>query len=102
MEHLKAADITEARTIAAQRCKLLKLHISYAYGHELINWEMPVYFDNIGLVLQHIEALVLSLCGLKNARPKAEAKLTAGVFALSQNTCGLAFQFHAMHFLNGF
>ena len=41
----------------------MKLNISY--GHELINWEMSVYFDNIGLVLQLIEKIVLSLCGVK-------------------------------------
>ena len=45
----------------------------------------------------------LSSCGVKNARPLAEAKLTARVFAVFQNTCvstihGLAFQAHAMHF----
>ena len=63
----KAADITKARALATQRCKHLKLDISYV--HELISWEMSVYFDNIGLVLQLIEKLVLSLCGVKNARP---------------------------------
>ena len=41
-------------------------------------------------MLQLIEKLVLSVCGVKNASPEAEAKLTAGVFALSQNTCGSA------------
>ena len=46
----KAADITKARALATRRGKHLKLNISY--GHELINWEMSVYFDNIGLVLQ--------------------------------------------------
>ena len=63
----KAADITKARALATRRGKHLRLNISY--GHELINWEMSVYFDNIGLVLQLIERLVLSLCGVKNARP---------------------------------
>ena len=63
----KTADITKARAIATQRGKHLKLNISY--GHELITWEMSMYFDNIGLVLQLIEKLGLSLCGVKNARP---------------------------------
>ena len=63
----KAADIKKARALETRRGKHLKLNISY--GHELINWEMSVYFDNIGLVLQLIEKLVLSLCGAKNARP---------------------------------
>ena len=63
----KAADITKARALATLRGKHLKLNISY--GHELINWEMSMYFDNIGLALQLIEKLVLSLCGVKNARP---------------------------------
>ena len=62
-----AADITKARALATQRGKHLKLKISY--GHELINWEMSAYLDNIGLVLQLIEKLVLGLCGAKNARP---------------------------------
>ena len=62
----KAADITKARVLATRRGKHLKLNISY--GQELINWEMSVYFDNIGLVLQLIEKIVLSLCGVKNAR----------------------------------
>ena len=46
----KAADITKARALATRRNKHLKLNISY--GHELIiiNWEMSVYFDNIGHV----------------------------------------------------
>ena len=44
-----------------------------SYGHEHISWEMSVYFDNIGLVPQLFEKLVLSLCGVKNARPLAEA-----------------------------
>ena len=60
----KAADITKARALATRRGKHLKLNISY--GHEVINWGMSVYFDNIGLVLQLIE---ISLCGVKNARP---------------------------------
>ena len=38
----KAADITKARALATRRGKYLKLNISY--GHELINWEMSVYF----------------------------------------------------------
>ena len=63
----KAADITKARTLTTRRGKHLKLNTSY--GHELINWEMSVYFDNIGLVLQLTEKLVLSLCGVKIARP---------------------------------
>ena len=54
----KAADITKARALATQRGKHLKLNISY--GHELINWD---------LVLQLIEKIVLSLCGVKNALP---------------------------------
>ena len=45
----QAADITKARALATQRGKHLKLNISYR--HELISWEMSVYFDNIGLVL---------------------------------------------------
>ena len=64
---LKAADITKARALATRKGKHLKLNISC--GHELINWEISVCFDNIGLVLQHIEALVLSLRGVKNVRP---------------------------------
>ena len=52
----KAADITKVRALATRRGKYLKLNISY--GHELFNWEMSVYFDNIGLVLQLIEKLV--------------------------------------------
>ena len=63
----KAADITKARAVASRRGKHLKLNISY--GHELINREMSVYFDNIGLVLNLMEKLVLRLCGVKNARP---------------------------------
>ena len=63
----KAADITKARALATQRGRHLKLNIRY--GHELINWEMSVYFDNIDLVLELIEKPVLSLCGVKNARP---------------------------------
>ena len=51
----KAAVITKARAFANRRGKHLKLNISY--GHELINWEMSVYFDNIGVVLQLIEKL---------------------------------------------
>ena len=62
----KEADITKTRALANRRGKQLKLNISY--GHELISWEMSVYFDNIGLVLQLIEKLVLSVCGVKNAR----------------------------------
>ena len=61
-----STDITKARTRNSEG-KHLKLNISY--GHELINWEMSVYFDNIGLVLQLIEKFVLSLCGVKNAHP---------------------------------
>ena len=53
------ADITKSRALAARRGKHLKLNISN--GHELISWEMSVYFGNIGLVLQLIEKLVLSL-----------------------------------------
>ena len=49
----KAADITKARALATRRGNHWKLNISY--GHELINWEMSVYFDNIGLMLQLIE-----------------------------------------------
>ena len=56
----KAADVTKARALATRRGKYLKLNISY--GHEFINWAMSVYFDNIGLVLQLIEKIVLSLC----------------------------------------
>ena len=52
----KAADMTKARALATRRGKYLKLNISY--GHELFNWEMSVYFDNINLVLQLIEKLV--------------------------------------------
>ena len=52
----KTADITEARSLATRRGKYLRLNISY--GHELFNWEMAVYFDNIGLVLQLIQKLV--------------------------------------------
>ena len=52
----KAADITKARALATRRGKYLELNISY--GHELFNWEMSVYSDNIGLVLQLIEKLV--------------------------------------------
>ena len=59
----EAADITKARALATRRGKHLKLNMSY--GHELINWEMSVYFDIIGLVLQLIEKIVLSLCGVK-------------------------------------
>ena len=44
--------------------------LNTSYGHELVNWEMSVYFDNIGLVLQRIEKLVLRLCGVKNRMPK--------------------------------
>ena len=64
----KAADITKARALATRRGKHLKLNISY--GHELISWEMSVYFDNIGLVLELIEKLVLSLCGVNTRVPK--------------------------------
>ena len=63
----KAADITKERALATRRGKQLKLNISH--GHELIDWEMSVYFDNIGIVMQLIEKIVLSLCGVKNARP---------------------------------
>ena len=55
----KVADITKTRALVTQRGKHLKLNIGY--GHELISWEMSVYFDNFGLVLQLIEKLVLSL-----------------------------------------
>ena len=44
----KAADITNARALATRRGKQLKLNISY--GYELINWEISVHFDKIGLV----------------------------------------------------
>ena len=47
---------TKARALETRKGKYLKLNISY--GHELLNWEMSVYFDNIGLVLQLIEKLV--------------------------------------------
>ena len=57
----KAADITKARALATRRGKHLKLNISYGHGHELINWEMLVYFDNIRIMLQLIEKLVLGL-----------------------------------------
>ena len=63
----KAADIAKARALATRRGKHLKLNISY--GHEFFNWEMSVYFDNIRLVLQLIEKIVLSLCGVRNSRP---------------------------------
>ena len=63
----KAADITKAHALVTRRGKHMKLNISY--GHELISWEMSVYFDNFCLVLQLIEKLVLRLCGVKNARP---------------------------------
>ena len=63
----EAADIMKARALATRRGKHLKLNICYV--HELISWEMSVYFDNISLVLQLIGKLVLSLCGVKNARP---------------------------------
>ena len=63
----KAADNPKACTPATRRGKHLKLNISS--GHELFNWEISVYFDNIGLVLQLIEKLVLSLCGVNNALP---------------------------------
>ena len=53
----KAADITKARALATRRGKYLKLIMNISYGHELFNWEMSVYFDNIGLVLQLIEKL---------------------------------------------
>ena len=59
----KAVDITKARALATRRGKYLKLNISY--GHELFNWEMSVYFDNIGLVLQLIEKLVRAYAELK-------------------------------------
>ena len=49
------ADITKARALATRMDKHLKLDISY--GHDLINWELSVYFDNIGLVLQLIEKM---------------------------------------------
>ena len=52
----KSADVTKARALATRRGKHLKLNISC--DHVLINWEMSVYFDNIGLVLQLIEKLV--------------------------------------------
>ena len=52
----EAADITKARALATRRGGHLKLNISS--GHELINWGMSVYFDNIGVVLQLIEKLV--------------------------------------------
>ena len=52
----KAAGITKARALATRRGKHLKLNISY--GHELANWEMSVYFDNIDLVLLLVEKLV--------------------------------------------
>ena len=53
---LKAADIAKVRALTTRRGKHLKLNISG--GHELINWEMSVYFENIDLVLQLIEKLV--------------------------------------------
>ena len=68
---------------------------------------MSVYFDNIGLVQQLIEKLRLSLWEAKNARPGAEAKTSAEVHVLFQNTCGvstihgLVFQAQATHLLNG-
>ena len=49
----KAADITKARALTTRGGKHVKPNISY--GHELINWEMSVYFDNIDLVLQLID-----------------------------------------------
>ena len=39
------ADITKSRALAARRGKHLKLNISN--GHELISWEMSVYFGNV-------------------------------------------------------
>ena len=60
-------DFVIARVLAARRDKQLKLNISY--GRELINWEMSVYFDNIGLVLQLIAKFVLSLRGVKTRVP---------------------------------
>ena len=35
--------------------------LNTSYGHELVNWEMSVYFDNIGLVRQHKKNLISSL-----------------------------------------
>ena len=66
----EAADITKARALATRRGKFLKLNISYS--HELFNWEMSVYFDNIGLVLQLIEKLVRAYAELKTrvSQPK--------------------------------
>ena len=48
LEMPKAADITNARALATRSGKHLKLNISY--GYELINWEISVHFDKIGLV----------------------------------------------------
>ena len=56
----KTADITKARTLATRRGEHLKMNISY--GHELINWEMSVYFGNVGFVQQLIKKLI-SACG---------------------------------------
>ena len=44
--------------------------MNISYGHELFNWEMSVYFDNIGLVLQLIEKLVGAYAELKTRVPK--------------------------------
>ena len=45
----------------------------------LSTFYMSVSFDNIGFVQQLIEKIILSLCGVKNARPFAEAKTSADV-----------------------
>ena len=75
---------------------LLKLNIRY--GHELINWDMSVYFVNIGLVQKHIEKLVAAYEELNTRVPWDET----GVFALFQNACvstshGLVFHAEATH-----
>ena len=50
----------------------MKLNIRY--GHKLISWKMSVYFDNIGIVLQLIEKLVLSFCGVKTRVPEPKTE----------------------------
>ena len=46
VDRSKIADITDARALTTEKRMRLKLNMSY--GHERINREMSVYFDDIG------------------------------------------------------
>ena len=53
---LKATDVTNARTVIAQRDLRVELNVSYCF--KLTNFKILVYFNNIGLVQQLIERLM--------------------------------------------